>query len=236
MFLDHVVFLVDDLDAAVARWTREGYTVTLGGSHADGLTHNALICFADGSYIELLAFRRSDVGAHRWARFRAFLGPIDYALAKADLAAFTSGRAGQQLGYCAFSEGGRRRPDGVEIRWRTSWPPEDVAGMPFLIEDLTPRDQRVPAGDARSHPNGAQRIASLTLAVNQPEETAQRLAQLCATALEHAAEHRTIKLGEAQLYARRPLPAEAALIERRGEGIVAFTVALADGGLRFYAA
>ncbi len=234
MRLDHIVFLVDDLDAAAARWARDGYTVTPGGVHADGLTHNALICLADGSYIELLAFRTPAAGAHRWARFRAFPGPIDYALAHDDLPAFVAGPTGQRLGYLAYSEGGRRRPDGVEIRWRTSWPPEGAPGLPFLIEDLTPRDQRVPTGSARNHPNGAQRIASLTLAVHQPAETAQRLAQLCGAAAEQIAEGWALRLGEAQVYVRPPIPAEGALISRRGEGIIAFTVALASGELRFY--
>jgi hypothetical protein len=235
MHLDHIVFLVDNLDDATARWARDGYTVTPGGIHADGLTHNALICLADGSYIELLAFRTSIVGAHRWARFRAFPGPIDYALAHDDLPTFVAEPTGQHLGYYAYSEGGRRRPDGMEIRWRTSWPPADVPGLPFLIEDLTPRDQRVPAGSARSHPNGAQRIASLTLAVHQPAETAQRLAQLCGAAAEQIAEGWALQLGATQIYVRQPIPAEGGLISRRGEGIVSFTVALASGELRFYA-
>ncbi len=236
MTLDHIVFLVDDLDEAIVGWRREGYTVTPGGVHADGLTHNALICFSDGGYVELLAFRTASAGAHRWARFRGFPGPIDYALAHDNLPAFVAGPAGQRLGYYAYSEGGRRRPDGAEIRWRTSWPPADVPGLPFLIEDLTPREQRVPAGEARSHPNHAQRIASLTLAVNQPEETAQRLAQLCGAEAEQRADQWVVAPGWAQITVRRPLPTEGDLIRRRGEGLVAFTIALEGGVLRFYAA
>ena len=76
MRLDHIVFLVDDLDEAIVGWRREGYAVTPGGVHADGLTHNALICFSDGGYIELLAFRTPNAGAHRWARFRSFPGRL----------------------------------------------------------------------------------------------------------------------------------------------------------------
>jgi hypothetical protein len=236
MHLDHIVFLVDDLDEAIVNWRREGYTVTPGGVHTDGLTHNALICFADGSYVELLAFRTRDAGAHRWARFRSFPGPIDYALAHDNLPTFVAEPTGQRLGYYAYSEGGRRRPDGTEIRWRTSWPPADVPGLPFLIEDLTPRELRVPAGEARDHPNRAQRIASLTLAVNRPEETTQRLAPLCGAEAEQRAEHWIVPLGGAQIIIRRPLPVEDDVIRRRGEGIVAFTVALEGGALRFYAA
>jgi Glyoxalase-like domain len=48
--LDHLVMLVGYLDRAVRDYEELGFTVTPGGEHADGLTHNALIPFRDGSY------------------------------------------------------------------------------------------------------------------------------------------------------------------------------------------
>ena len=54
--LDHLVILVRDLGRAVREYEKLGFTVIPGGEHADGLTHNALICFEDGSYLELVAF------------------------------------------------------------------------------------------------------------------------------------------------------------------------------------
>src|SRR5205823_4945238 len=47
--------------------------------------------------------------------------------------------------------GGRIRPDGVRIEWRTALL---AAPLPFLIQDITPRELRVPGGDAAQHPNG----------------------------------------------------------------------------------
>ena len=68
LLLDHVVIHVADLDAAIADYASLGFNVQRGGTHADGATHNALIVFADGSYIELIAFL--DSGApHRWAEW-----------------------------------------------------------------------------------------------------------------------------------------------------------------------
>src|SRR5437762_13520778 len=55
--LDHVVFVARDLQAAIEDHRRRGFTVTPGGEHADHLTHNALIAFADGTYLVLVAFR-----------------------------------------------------------------------------------------------------------------------------------------------------------------------------------
>jgi hypothetical protein len=53
--LDHLVVLVRDLDGATRDYEELGFAVTPGGEHADGLTHNALIPFRDGSYPELVA-------------------------------------------------------------------------------------------------------------------------------------------------------------------------------------
>jgi len=53
--LDHAVIAVDDLDAAVQNYRALGFTVVRGGVHANRATHNALITFADETYLELLA-------------------------------------------------------------------------------------------------------------------------------------------------------------------------------------
>ena len=154
--LDHVVFVARDLAAAVEDYTRQGFTVTPGGEHAGGVTHNALVCFADGSYLELVAFRRPDP-THRWWSHAASGGFADFAVLSDDLAQDLS--ALKDLVVREAAEGGRTRPDGVSLRWRAAFlrPP-----LPFLIEDLTPRDLRVPGGDATRHANG---VTGATLVV-----------------------------------------------------------------------
>src|SRR5439155_20766639 len=57
--LDHLVIRVHDLDQAVKDFTALGFTVTLGGEHPGWGSRNALIPFADGSYLELIAFPTS---------------------------------------------------------------------------------------------------------------------------------------------------------------------------------
>ena len=158
--LDHVVLVARDLNSAIADHRRRGFTVTPGGEHADGTTHNALITFADGSYLELVAFR--DLGmalTHRWWKIAADGGGLaDFALLSDDLAADSAALA--DLVKTPPKDGGRIRPDGVELKWRTAVlkPP-----LPFVIEDITARDLRVPGGAATEHANGATGIASVAV-------------------------------------------------------------------------
>jgi len=158
--LDHVVLVARDLNSAIADHRRRGFTVTPGGEHADGTTHNALITFADGSYLELVAFR--DLGralTHRWWKIAADGGGLaDFALLSDDLAADSAALA--DLVKTPPKDGGRIRPDGVELKWRTAVlkPP-----LPFVIEDITARDLRVPGGAAAEHANGATGIATVAI-------------------------------------------------------------------------
>jgi hypothetical protein len=155
--LDHVVFVARDLAAAVEQYRGRGFTVTPGGQHADGITHNALVAFADGAYLELVGFREP-APQHRWWGYARDGGFADFAVLSDDLDADVAA-----LGALVARpgvEGGRIRPDGVTLRWRTALlaPP-----LPFLIEDLTPRDRRVPGGAAARHANGTTGIASVVI-------------------------------------------------------------------------
>jgi len=173
--LDHVVFVVRDLQAAIADYRRRGFTVTPGGEHADGVTHNALVPFVDGSYLELIAFH--DLGrslTHPWWNIAADGGGVaDFALLSDDLAADSAALA--DLVKRPPQEGGRVRPDGVELKWRTAVlkPP-----LPFVIEDLTPRELRVPGGAATNHANGASGIAAVVVGATNIGDTEWRYAVL----------------------------------------------------------
>ena len=65
--IDHIVILVSELESAIADYTALGFSVVRGGDHP-GVTHNALVAFADGTYLELIAFKQPDEGHHWWQR------------------------------------------------------------------------------------------------------------------------------------------------------------------------
>ncbi len=169
--IDHLVVLFPGLDEAIALAEQAGFTVVRGGEHPTG-THNALVGFADGSYLELIAFREANP-EHRWYRFLASAGGIvDLCLLVDDVEQQVRRLAEHGLTY-QITEGSRRRPDGVTIAWRNATPPDELTGvLPFLIEDLTPRNERVPHGRFAEHPNGTRGIAEVVIAVADLEQAA----------------------------------------------------------------
>lgn len=170
--LDHIVILVRNLDAAIADYAALGFTVVPGGEHRSGASHNALIAFADDSYLELLAFKRpplpTDQASPLERRFRmreaAGEGLIDFVLLPDDIEAAIAGAAGRGLALEGPLPGGRVRPDGQQVAWQLAVP--ETLGLPFLCADVTPRALRVPQGEARRHANGVVGVAGVTVAVN----------------------------------------------------------------------
>jgi hypothetical protein len=176
MGLDHVVLVVLDLDAAVADSRKRGFTVTPGGVHAGGLTHNALVGFQDGSYLELIAFLdlAAARGKHSWAPIAERGGGwADFAVLSNDL--FQDAAALGDLVAKPPEDGGRTRPDGLAIAWRVA---RLVPPLPFVIEDLTARALRVPGGDAARHPNGIKGVKSIVVGATDPATTTKRYAKL----------------------------------------------------------
>ena len=174
--LDHVVLVARDLEAAMADHRRRGFTVTPGGDHADGLTHNALVPFRDGTYLEIVAFHEpAHAVTHPWWKIAAEGGGFaDFALLSDDLAAdHPIGLKGMVTRSSAV--GGRTRPDGTRLEWRTAML---STPLPFLIEDVTARELRVPGGAAAQHANGAAGIANVTVGARNLADAEWRYARL----------------------------------------------------------
>jgi catechol 2,3-dioxygenase-like lactoylglutathione lyase family enzyme len=180
-YLDHLVILVRDLAQAVGDYEALGFTVMPGGTHADGLTHNALISFADGTYLELIAFvDPADPRDNGWG-WRQFLaaggGLIDYCVASDDLEADVVAFRAAGFSMSGPTLGGRRRPDGAELGWLSARFWQAGRELPFLIQDMTPRTLRVPSGAATEHANGASGIRELMIATADLD----RISRHCAT-------------------------------------------------------
>src|SRR3954469_10402596 len=95
--IDHLVILVPDLATGIRDYEGLGFTVEPGGEHPGG-THNALIAFADGSYIELIAFQDPNATGHRWHGFLASGGGlVDFAIGSTNLVEDVARLSGEGL-------------------------------------------------------------------------------------------------------------------------------------------
>ncbi len=178
MPLDHLVIAVHDLDLAMQKHREQGYTVVVGGKHPGRLSHNALVVFADGSYFELITWS-ADAPAEAWWHILKQQGEglIDFALLPHDTEHVI--QAARERGLDSIIgpvNGGRQRPDGTELKWTTAR--QVTRDLPFLCGDVTPRHLRVPEGELRRHPNGAQGVGRIIVSVRDLKVSVQRYQQL----------------------------------------------------------
>ncbi|THH31888.1 hypothetical protein EUX98_g2329 [Antrodiella citrinella] len=189
MIVDHIVHLTSPgaLQETTKAWRDLGFIVIPGGTHADGLTENALVAFEDGAYIELISFTHplsyypADTPIydarknHSWARKQpgfidfAFLGNAGYP----SIAGAINARAEKEksgVKYAGEVPGGRTRTDGKVLQWLITAPIQDQDGadvrgrLPFFCGDLTSRDLRVPHDPSETkHENTSLGIAHVHL-------------------------------------------------------------------------
>ena len=180
MLLDHLVLFVDDLTTAITRFESKGFTVTPGGTN--GPTHNALIVFSNDTYIELIALQSSKarlimrslrglgvLALRRWLKpdLRTRLldwmsgpqGLIDLCFRGTELNEISHSSPLSGIGLTDPVQFKRHRPDGLVVQWTLRG--ENNRRQPFFIQDATPIDYRIPAGDVRTHSNGALGISEV---------------------------------------------------------------------------
>ena len=141
MKFDHLVIRVKNLDNALADYSALGVTVTPGGEHPTLGSQNALICFADDTYIELIAFKPREAPAVPDPKASPMVkrvgvweaskeGPVDFALVPSNAAAAIAAAKGRGLVLEGPFPGSRKRPDGQEVSWELGVP--GSFDLPFL--------------------------------------------------------------------------------------------------------
>ncbi|TAQ90981.1 hypothetical protein B7494_g743 [Chlorociboria aeruginascens] len=197
--LDHIIVLIPYQDLInPPEWLTQIFTLTPGGQHAGGRTENRLVCFQDGSYLELIAFI-NDLPEHRAGHFWGAKKPgiIDFAFSSAEDAdshyealndrllklEILEGKIG--IAYDKPVDGGRLREDGVAVKWKVTFPPASLrrGEVPFFCHDVTARELRVPGtGDSVRHPCGAKGVRDLSVIL--PEESLNDLAKIYSAILD----------------------------------------------------
>jgi catechol 2,3-dioxygenase-like lactoylglutathione lyase family enzyme len=166
--IDHVMICVSDLARGIEAYRRIGFDVHAGGAHATGGTENA-IAFLQDDYLELLGVRAGH--AHEASTgLTAFLaagGGLRYiAIQSDDLIADVAAMRSRGVEVSDPSDGGRRTPEGQELRWRAaSLGPANPLPI-FVLQHLTPlteRQRQVPS--AGEHPNTVRHLERAYIAV-----------------------------------------------------------------------
>jgi hypothetical protein len=148
--VDHVTVAGANLAEMQKMFDSVGIRTQYGGKHSNGITEMALSSFKDGSYLELIApVAGADPTPHYWGAFmKANAGPCAWAIRSAAIDQSVAGPKAAGV-HVETEKAGRKRSDGVELRWETATvgPPPQGSFFPFIIADQTPRDLRAfPSG------------------------------------------------------------------------------------------
>jgi hypothetical protein len=155
--LDHMPLAVRDLPAAVAQFSRLGFTIKPGRHHQNGI-ENASIKFADGSYVELITSHdASDEISREYQEFLrkqegvAYVFVRDEAVTRVTSQVLQAGGHRAESGPFAFTE--------VPAAWK--------APHLQLIEYFAPANDS-PA--TYQHSNGASRIVAIWTIVEHSDD------------------------------------------------------------------
>jgi len=171
--IDHVVFAVQDLDAAATRVLEElGLASVPGGVHPHWGTGNRIIPLGDSQYLELLAVVDPAVAS------TTNLGRTLQALTADGDAWFAMCLATDEIDAVAARvgldvvPGSRSLPDGRLVSWRGAGieAPARTPDLPFFIAWDMPEDLH-PGATSIEHPCGATGIAWVEIDGNQARFT-----------------------------------------------------------------
>lgn len=215
--LDHIVIAVHRLDQAITDYRALGFQVLIGGRHNGRTSHNALVVFQDGSYLELIAWE-GPAPQERWYNTlqNAGEGLVDFALLPGDTTeVLNAARARGLLSLEGPFDGARLRPDGAQLRWQTAR--HASPDLPFLCGDISPRALRVSELPAdRLHPNGSLGVARLDIAVQALPTSLTRYQALLGpdlqaspVLLDEGVQQISLFLGATELRLQSPAPDEA---------------------------
>lgn len=145
--IDHVTIAGPRLEAMQTAFTGLGLAPDYGGPHSNGITHMALLGFRDGSYIELISsLEPGRMDPAFWGHHIVGNGgPCAWAVQVADVTAEAARLAGLGITVQGPTYYNRQRPDGQLVEWDLAFVGDKGAGatLPFIINDITPRDLRV---------------------------------------------------------------------------------------------
>jgi catechol 2,3-dioxygenase-like lactoylglutathione lyase family enzyme len=179
--IDHAIVGVRNLEQARASYERLGFQATPRGRHVGWGTANYCLMFPN-DYLELLGIVDPAQFTNDLERFLAEReGLLAIALRSTDPEATHAAWQSAGLDPAEIADLGRRLEPDLELRFANVMLPQAATGgvRLFACSHVTPEAMRQ-AGWLR-HPNGALGIASLTIAVDDPDAFHDPMAQVFGT-------------------------------------------------------
>jgi hypothetical protein len=181
MHIDHIIFAVADRDEAGEDFGKLGFKAVIGGTHADGNTHNRLCVLADGVYLELCAptdkaslnVQHEDNGKNWLYVYNAGEGYAGYAILTHEIETIEARLRARGYPLNDKKGSGRVLPDGREPKGKSV----TIIGKryPAIVQDISPRGWRVPSENGETeHPNGVVGVQQVIALVRDLEEGARR--------------------------------------------------------------
>lgn len=157
---------VHDLAEGTEKYRGLGFQIHPGGIHPGRGTHNA-IAFFENDYLELLAVKEpkeADAGLLKF--LEAGEGMRYFIIASDDLEADVAAMRKRSVGVTDVREASRETAEGTTLRWRfANLGPRNALPF-FLIQHLTPVEERRAQVPSREHPKGATGIERISLPGN----------------------------------------------------------------------
>jgi hypothetical protein len=181
--VDHVTAAGVRLEDLREKLAAAGIRSEPGGAHGNRATEMAIVSFQDGSYLELIARQPNAdpqaVAVHPWSKFIELNGgPCAWAVRAPDLEAAARRLKDAGLTVSPPERAGRQRPDGKRLEWQSAQVGDGVRGsfFPFLIQDFTPRGDRV---NPRGKPVAPEfsGVTKVVIAVRNLEEAVKKYRQ-----------------------------------------------------------
>lgn len=144
--IDHVLFCGRDLEAMVATFSQMGLPSEYGGEHDSKPTHNSLIGFEDGGYVELLTTTGSTVDdVPRTEFMRGNAGPCGWAVESDDVDAVVERAEAHGIEVSGPVSMDRKSPSGDCAAWTLVTFGSGIRGtiLPMVINDTEPRSHRI---------------------------------------------------------------------------------------------
>ena len=149
--VDHVVFAGRDIEAMRSALAGLGLDPEYGGEHSNGVTHNYMLGFPDGSYLELISTIEPGTESPWWNDpIQGDAGPCAWAIDVTEIEAEAERIADLGIAVDGPTAHTRERPDGLAVEFDLAVLGELDMGVkyPMFIQDRTPRSRRIEVAES----------------------------------------------------------------------------------------